>query len=177
MDDDGPSMRVVLAGVLLLIVAGGIVDLVLDAPPTWRSGHVVYEIALILAAIGAAVWLWLNWRRAARTAGLLRRSLTEREAEHEAWRERASAALQGLGRAVSEQFAQWGLTPAEREVALLLLKGRSHKEIAAATGRSERTVRQHAVTVYHKAGIGGRAELAAFFLGDLALPAAPVPPG
>ena len=63
-----------------------------------------------------------------------------------------------------------GLTAAEREVALQLLKGQSHKEIAYATGRSERTVRQHAVAVYQKSGLRGRAELAAFFLEDLILP-------
>ena len=76
---------------------------------------------------------------------------------------------------MSRQFQDWGLTPAEEDVALLLLKGKSHKEIAAATGRSERTVRQHAVAAYHKAGLGGRAELAAYFLGDLNLPNAPGP--
>ena len=170
MEDDGREMRLLLAGVLLVIVAGGIVDLVLDAPETWRSGHVLYELALIAAGMAGAIWLWANWRRAARTAGDLRRSLHERQAERDTWRQRAALSLQGLGRAVSEQFGQWGLTPAEREVALLLLKGQSHKEIAAATGRSERTVRQHAVAAYHKAGVAGRAELAAFFLGDLSLP-------
>ena len=52
----------------------------------------------------------------------------------------------------------------------MLLKGYGHKEIAALTRRSERTVRQHAGVVYEKAGIAGRAELAAFFLNDLMLP-------
>jgi hypothetical protein len=33
-------------------------------------------------------------------------------------------------------------------------------------------VRQHAVAVYKKAGVQGRAELAAFFLEDLTVPAA-----
>ena len=51
-----------------------------------------------------------------------------------------------------------------------MLKGRSHKQIAFATGRSERTVRQHAVAVYQKSGLNGRAELAAFFLEDILLP-------
>ena len=55
-------------------------------------------------------------------------------------------------------------------VALLLLKGHAHKQIAAATQRSERTVRQHGVTVYEKSGLAGRAELAAFFLESLMLP-------
>ena len=50
------------------------------------------------------------------------------------------------------------------------MKGLGHKQIAAESGRSERTVRQHAVSVYQKAGLGGRAELAAFFLGELRIP-------
>jgi DNA-binding NarL/FixJ family response regulator len=78
--------------------------------------------------------------------------------------------LAGLGRAIDERFTAWGLTPAEREVAMALLKGQSHKQIAFTSGRSERTVRQHAVAVYQKSGLNGRAELAAFFLEDLMLP-------
>ena len=35
---------------------------------------------------------------------------------------------------------------------------------------SERTVRQQALAVYRKAGLAGRAELAAFFLEDILLP-------
>ena len=165
------GMRVALGLLLAAIVVGGAVDLVLDAPTSWLTAHVMYEVALIAGALAASVWLWRGWLRAARSASTLRRSLAERQAERDAWQERARNALEGLGAAVNEQFERWGLTPAEREVALLLLKGHGHKQIAAATGRSERTVRQHAVTVYRKAGLGGRAELAAFFLADLRLPA------
>ena len=173
MEDESRGMRLVLAAVLLAIVVGGAIDLALDAPRSWRSGHVLFELSLIAGGLLGAIWLWRNWKRAADSAQALRRSLSERQAERDAWRGRAAHTQQGLGRAVSEQFRAWGLTPAEREVALLLLKGMSHKEIAAATGRSERTVRQHAVTAYQKAGVGGRAELAAFFLGDLSLPPGP----
>ncbi|MCP4037721.1 MAG: LuxR family transcriptional regulator, partial [bacterium] len=72
---------------------------------------------------------------------------------------------------IDAQFDRWSLTPTERQVALLLLKGLGHKEVAATLDRSERTVRQHAIAVYRKSGLGGRAELAAFFLEDLLLPA------
>ncbi|HEX2635758.1 MAG TPA: helix-turn-helix transcriptional regulator [Gemmatimonadales bacterium] len=165
-------MRVALALLLAGIVAGGAVDLVLDAPANWLSAHVVYEVLLIVGALAASVWLWHGWRRASESAAALRRSLAERQSERDIWRARAHQALDRLGYAVEDQFLAWGLTPAEREVALLLLQGHGHKQIAAATGRSERTVRQHAVTIYRKAGLGGRAELAAFFLADLRLPSA-----
>jgi DNA-binding CsgD family transcriptional regulator len=164
------TMRMVLAGLLAAIVVGGAVDLLLDAPERWMSPHVVYELLLIGGAVAASVWLWRAWRAAAASAASLEHSLAERIAERDAWRDRARQSLESLGQAVNDQFERWGLTPAEREVALLLLKGHGHKQIAADTGRSERTVRQHAVTLYRKAGLGGRAELAAFFLEDLRLP-------
>ena len=172
MEDDTRGMRLVLALLSAAIVVGGTIDLILDAPESWLSGHVLYELGLIVGGLAGAIWLWRNWKRAAESASALQRSLAERQAERDLWRERAAQSLQGLASAVSQQFSDWGLTGAEREVALLLLKGQAHKEIAAATGRSERTVRQHAIAAYQKAGVGGRAELAAFFLGDLTLPRA-----
>ena len=170
-DDVGERrLRALLTGVLLVIAASGTLDLVLDAPGDWRSFHVLYELTLIVGALLATVLLWRRWMRTERALASTRRALDERQAEHDAWRASAERALQGLAAAIDAQLGRWGLTPAEREVALLMLKGRSHKQIAYATGRSERTVRQHAVAVYQKSGLGGRAELAAFFLEGLVLP-------
>ena len=65
-------------------------------------------------------------------------------------------------------------TEAEREVALLLLKGLSLKEIAQVRSTSERTIRAQAQSLYGKAGVTGRAALSAFFLEDLLAPIGPV---
>lgn len=160
----------VLALVFLAIVAGGITDLILDAPRNWLSPHIVFELALISLSLGFAVYLWWGWHRTMRALGEARAALTLRSSERDRWHESTRRLLEDLGREVDRQFGSWGLTRAEREVAVLLLKGLSHKEIAVQTTRSERTVRQHAVALYRKAGLAGRAELAAFFLGDLQLP-------
>jgi len=169
-DDRGHGSRLVLALVLLGIAAAAAIDLVLDAPRNWLSFHAIYELVVAAGASVTATALWLGWVRAERAAAAMRHSLAERSAERDAWRASAQKALDGLAQAIDQQFAAWKLTPTEREVALHLLKGRSHKEIAATTGRSERTVRQHAVVIYQKAGLGGRAELGAFFLEGLMLP-------
>jgi DNA-binding CsgD family transcriptional regulator len=172
---DGREERSIQRMVTILLVVIGIagaIDLALDRPARWVSFHVLYELALVLGALGTAVWLARGWRGAAAANRELRLSLAERKAERDAWRNSAEQALAGLGTAIDAQFAAWGLTPAEREVALLVLKGHGHKEIAARTGRSERTVRQHAAAAYEKAGLAGRAELAAFFLEGVMLPAA-----
>jgi DNA-binding CsgD family transcriptional regulator len=86
------------------------------------------------------------------------------------YRQEAHDALEGLGEAIDRQFARWQLTPAEREVGLLLLKGLSHREVADVRATSEPTVRQQALMVYRKSGLRNRSDLSAFFLEDLLLP-------
>lgn len=70
----------------------------------------------------------------------------------------------------SDTLTGWNLTPAERGVAQLQLKGLRHRDIAELRRTSERTVRQQALNVYRKSGLNGRSDLAAFFLEDLLLP-------
>lgn len=166
-------LRIPLMVVLLAIVAGGTLDLILDKPARWLSPHVIYELMMIGAALVMAVVLWRRWRGAVAAATRLQGALAAHQAERDAWRAEAASSLEGLRRAIDDRLVAWGLTPTEREVAMLILKGESHKRIAGLTGRSERTVRQHAVTIYNKSGLRGRAELAAFFLQDLVGPSAP----
>lgn len=164
---DSARLRQLVVALLALVALVGALDLWFDAPAHWFTPHVLIELTLMTVSAGTALFLARGWRRAAASLAGTRRTLAEREAERDAWRARAEASLDGLGRAIDEQCTVWGLTPTEREVALALLKGQGHKQIAAASGRSERTVRQHAVAVYQKSGLGGRAELAAFFLDGL----------
>lgn len=169
-DKSDKGLRILIAVVLLVAIVGGAVDLILDAPDTLLSVHAVYELTLIAASATAMFFLWRGWFRAEHSLSEMKHAVEEHRAERDAWRASAESALAGFGKAIEERFSAWGLTAAESEVALLLLKGRSHKEIAYQTDRSERTVRQHAVSVYQKSKLGGRAELAAFFLDDLTLP-------
>ena len=68
---------------------------------------------------------------------------------------------------MKEQFCLWSLTPSESEVALLLIKGLSMKEIALARHVKEKTVRSQATSIYSKSGHTGRHELVAHFIEDL----------
>jgi DNA-binding CsgD family transcriptional regulator len=172
--DSGPvdesRIHLVLALVFLLVVAGGVLDLILDEPSTILSLHVGFEVVLVILSLGAAAYLARGWYGAqARAAGFARES-ARLEQEKREWEDRSAELLRGLGAAISTQFDAWSLTPTERKVALMLLKGLSHKRVARLTDTSERTIRQHAVAVYRKAGLEGRAALAGFFLQPLLLP-------
>ncbi len=68
------------------------------------------------------------------------------------------ARLEGSARS-SDPFAP--LTPREREIAQLVLGGRSNREAGAMLGLSERTVGNHLQSIFNRLGIGSRRELAA----------------
>jgi DNA-binding CsgD family transcriptional regulator len=170
VDGIDQSFRVRLTVLLATIAIFGAVDLVLDRPDSLWSFHVLFEIAFVALCLGTVLFLWRGWAGASRGLALSQQDLRDREADRDRWRARATRLLDGLGAEIEAQFDRWSLTPTEKEVALLLLKGLGHKEAAAVMKRSERTVRQHAVSVYKKSGLSGRAELAAFFLEDLLLP-------
>jgi DNA-binding CsgD family transcriptional regulator len=114
--------------------------------------------------------LWRGWRAAEARAAQLDVDLDLARREAEKFRADAREALQGLGAAIDKQFSRWALTPAEREVGLLLLKGLSHRETAEMRNTTEVTVRQQALTLYRKAGLRNRSDPSAFFLEDLLLP-------
>ncbi|ATH07099.1 hypothetical protein BIY24_03845 [Halobacteriovorax marinus] len=73
----------------------------------------------------------------------------------------------GLVEAIGQQFKIWGLTDSEADVALLLIKGLSMKEIATTRGTSEATVRQQSSSIYQKSNLDNRNQLTSYFLEDL----------
>lgn len=157
-------------------VVGGIgllIGLEILEEPELTWGEILLELVeptLIVVTAAGVVFLLLRVQQQHREQLSLIRDLEVARAEGAQWRSDMRELLKGLGSAIDGQFDRWGLTPAEREVALLMLKGLSHKEIAAVRDASERTVRQQARSIYAKANLSGRAALAAFFLEDLLLP-------
>ncbi|TDQ59931.1 helix-turn-helix transcriptional regulator [Phaeovulum veldkampii] len=110
--------------------------------------------------IGAALGLVLGLVLGGLT---LRRSLRETAAANARLR-RASGVFHEL---LAERFADWGLTPAERDVALFALKGMSTAEIARLRATSEGTVKAQTNAIYRKAGVSGRPQLLSLFIEDL----------
>ena len=57
------------------------------------------------------------------------------------------------------------LTPAEAEIVAHAARGLSNKEIAAALGKAEATVKGHLTRVYRKLGVKSRLQLILLFRG------------
>ena len=77
------------------------------------------------------------------------------------------AASSAFMEVMAEHFEQWGLTPAESDVALFSLKGMKVNEIAELRGTSQGTVKAQTNAIYRKAGVSGRPQLLSIFIDDL----------
>ena len=124
-----------------------------------RSTPLAWELRELLE-IGAALGLVLGLVLGAL---VLRRSFRDRARAEERLR-RASGAFMDL---LAERFEDWGLTPAERDVALFSIKGMSTAEIAGLRGTSEGTIKAQTNAIYRKAGVTGRPQLLSLFIEDL----------
>ena len=87
---------------------------------------------------------------------------------HQQMQDKALATAGGeMDRVIREQFQAWRLTPAERDVGYLALKGLDAPEIAAIRHAAAGTVRAQLSGIYAKAGTTSRAQFAALFVEDL----------
>ena len=166
--------RILLYGIVLFAVIATFIafDIAGDYRSGGESGHIRFEAVIMAFALGGIVTMWLQFRSIHLRARQLSVDLEAARREAQRFGGEAQDALRGLGEAIDNQFTRWGLSPAEREIGLLLLKGLSHREIAQLRSTSEATIRQQALAVYRKSDLRSRAELSAFFLEDLLLPAA-----
>ncbi len=148
-----PLMAVQLVcGLFLLWDILGPVLGIATAPIAW----VYYELAQIGAVIGLILGV-------AASASLLVRSLQRQRAAEESLRLASGAFMDVL----EERFADWGLTQAERDVALFSIKGFSTAEIARMRSTSEGTVKAQTNAIYRKADVSGRPQLLGLFIEDL----------
>lgn len=86
----------------------------------------------------------------------------------------ASGAFQAV---IEAKFEEWALTAAERDVALLAIKGYAIAEIAELRQTAQGTAKAQAASVYRKAEVSGRLQLISLFLDDLMNDAlVPAPP-
>jgi DNA-binding CsgD family transcriptional regulator len=121
-------------------------------PISWRARELIEigaALGLILGALLGAIALVRSNARTKRVEAQLR------------------AAAGAFADLVDERFNDWGLTPAEFDVAWFAMKGMSTQEIAALRDTSEGTVKAQSNAIYRKAGVSGRYQLLSLFVDEL----------
>jgi DNA-binding CsgD family transcriptional regulator len=152
-------LTLLLAGIGIQLVAAlfFLVDVAMDWSEEGAGGtDLLHNGVELIAAAGLLLGMVV--------LGLELRRLLVRQARMADTIRVASGAFHDL---LEQHFDAWGLTPSERDVALLLVKGLSLAEIAGLRNSAEGTVKAHCNKVYAKAGVAGRTQLVSLFLEDI----------
>lgn len=149
--------RTATLAILLLLQAVAAVfftaDAIIDLLTETLSWHIAVEVFVaIVLGIGVVFG-----------AIEMRRSIEHLQRSEEA----LLAARGAFFELITQHFERWKLTPAEREVALLAIKGFDIAEISKLRDAAQGTVRAQLSKVYNKAGVANRTELLSVFVEEL----------
>lgn len=166
--------RWIIAGVLALVAALVGFDIITDSREGVEIWHLLVEGSLGLVSIFGIFYVLRGSYELRHQLAKTEEDRAKYKLEAEAWRAESRKFTEGLSLAIDQQLSKWNLSGAEKEVAFLLLKGLSIKEIAEIRQTAEKTVKVQSAAIYAKAGLAGRSELSAFFLEDLLVPSQPL---
>jgi len=153
---------------LTIVVGGNILDVIHDYHAGADTTHLIIEGVLVVTSFTLIAMLSFGIWQQSRSNRQLKRELAEASDKRTSQLPpKVQEARHSLALVAQEQFEQWQLTQTEREIAMLLLKGLSFKEIAAVRDTVEKTVRQQASAIYKKAGVSGRHAFSAWFIEDI----------
>jgi len=141
----GAAALQALCGILYIVDVGS--EIMQPSADTWRE-----LLAIVALTVGTSITLREYLHLIKRNARV-ERQLAVATGEFQA--------------AIEQHFAQWGLSEAERDVALLSIKGVPVSEIARLRGSRDGTVKAQSTAVYRKAGVSSRAELISVLIEDL----------
>ena len=147
-----------------------LIDISLDIHEEIAPKHLIIEFLIYVVTIYIGYIFYRFYKLEKKTIKDVQRNISETNTEIKYWQNQNKTLIDGLSKKIHEEFKQWQLTQAETDVALLIIKGFSLEEIAGLRGTSERTIRDQAASVYHKAKLRNRVELSAYFLEELLSP-------
>ena len=139
-------------------------DLINNNETIW---HVSAEILIVIFSYSGLVYFIYLITKQNKKQKFLETNLIKIRKDLESSNIRLQKGKKDYQKVIQWQFTEWLLSPSEKKVALLLLKGLSLKEIATCRTTREKTVRKQASTIYSKSKLGGRHELSAWFFEDM----------
>lgn len=159
--------RIIIGFLLSGIGVLTLVDVIEDFSDGTPLRHFALDLTIAIFAIAAVSYLaWKIKAEQNKVKSLLKEKSILSEIAQK-YQTKSKLMLEGLSSQIDKEFTSWGLSKAEREVALFLLKGLSTQEISDIRQSAEKTVRHQSGAIYKKAGLKGRNELQAYFLEDL----------
>jgi DNA-binding NarL/FixJ family response regulator len=152
--------------IFLIIMSLNFFDVLTDISLGIPGWHIFSEVLIVVISGIGALFLIKDIRSKTVDISRLKQELLASDDKFRNITDEMKNARHEYSAVIQNQFEQWSLTPSEQNVAMLLLKGLSFKEISGVRNTKEKTVRQQASVIYSKANVEGRHDFAAWFLED-----------
>ena len=152
----GTSKKVAITAAIVILQLLVIFDLFYDYSHGASVPHLVFDQVLVLVlAIVIGIMI----------PGINRElfKFASKADEYKLYKEKIRSSVYSY---IESMFEKWALSKTEREIALLILKGLSFKDIAELRTCSEVTIRQQAGNIYKKSGLKNKSEFFSFFIDD-----------
>ena len=159
-----PTPIVAIAATVFMLVCA--MDIIRESPP-WDPVDIALDVAqtmMLVLMVVVVAWSTQRVTQMRDDQQAMHDAMLRNSAQGADWRAARSQEIAAMSDAIALEFCAWGLTGEEMDVAELLLKGASLKEIALDQRASLAGIRAKAQSIYRKAGIRGRVELSASFL-------------
>lgn len=144
-----------LCGVVLAVDVGAELHTELLQQTRISTGMVLHLVFETVATVALFVGFGLTWRQIVR----LRQDAQGDAAKLHSLRGDFDTLLH-------QRFANWGLSKAETDIALLSLRGLKIAEIAEMRHTRDGTIRAQLSTIFRKSGMNSRTELLAYFMDE-----------
>ena len=163
------SIKLSLAFLCLLFMAA--FDIWFDFKNGIQIRHLLFEgMVFFVSLIGFNFFLskaLKNQYKQTERIKSLEDSVNQKDTQLKTLNNKVQSYKEEFSNEIQQNFKSWKLTKAENQVASLLLKGLSLKEIAEVRSSNENTVRSQCTSVYKKSKLANRSQLSSYFLDDL----------
>ena len=160
----------ILIAMLSIVIVINTLDFMKDITQGDEWLHIALEILTVFLSIWGIIMLVKTINQRSNEISSLHQQVSKSESDLDLSRSKLKAIGLEYSKYMHDQFKAWGLTPSEKEVAIIILKGLSFKEMADIRDTKEKTIRQQASTIYKKSKVSGRHEFSAWFFEDLLNP-------
>lgn len=146
------------------------IDLLDDVQEHAPFSHILLELMILFVATSGLIAIVSRYKLIRKENVRIEGDLRKAKSDLLVFQEKTQNLAKNFSQQMNQQFDRWSLSKSEKEVALLLLKGLSAKDIADHREASVKTINQQTSSIYEKSNLHGRSELSAFFLEQILSP-------
>jgi DNA-binding CsgD family transcriptional regulator len=159
--DKNTKLTLAFLGFTSFILFTDIIDDINSGVPT---SHWLHELLIVVFCFSWLLFQLFIYNRQSKVTKKIKEDSVDLLIENRQYQIRLDLFKADFSEIVMEAFDKWRLTKSEKDIATLIIKGMTMKEIGSLRGSKESTIRQQAKSIYEKSKLVNRNQLSAYFL-------------